>query len=112
MRVISVSKDFSPTPGGRLKVMGPDSGEQFRGRILSELKKSPPDTVKIIFDGAFGYGSSFLEEAFGGLIRSTKVSLSEARLRLILEANSKKNQTYVKEAWQYMEDAGTKINVR
>ncbi|KCX73884.1 hypothetical protein J567_4103, partial [Acinetobacter baumannii 754286] len=35
------------------------------------------DIVEINFDGVRGYGSSFLEEAFGGFIRETKMSLVE-----------------------------------
>ncbi|MFK9071710.1 STAS-like domain-containing protein [Proteus sp. NGCRVN-01] len=59
--------DRYPCPGPRYKRLGPSSGEEFREWIEKELKKSVPLTIDL--DGTEGYGSSFLEESFGGLIR-------------------------------------------
>lgn len=72
MSVIEVGKDFSRTPGGRYINDGPDSGQLFRDRFLvPELRKSIERNEKltVVLDGPRGYLSSFLEEAFGGLIR-------------------------------------------
>lgn len=66
MKTISVAKNFSNHPAGRTPEDGPNSGERFRNDFIApELRKG---AVHIILD-AEGYGSSFLEEAFGGLIR-------------------------------------------
>lgn len=65
----SIAKKFSKHPGPRYVRQGPDSGELLRRRlnqILSEVK----GTVLVDLDGTTGFGSSFLDEAFGGLIRS------------------------------------------
>ncbi len=65
---IKISEDFTPFPAGRFEKDGPHTGEGFRKNILLESIKNN-DKVEIDFDGTLGYGSSFLEEAFGGLIR-------------------------------------------
>lgn len=68
---IFIAKDFSETPGPRYKKDGEYSGEQFRDDILLPKFKECYNDDKIIIDldGGYGYPSSFLEEAFGGLAR-------------------------------------------
>ncbi|EGR1040972.1 STAS-like domain-containing protein [Vibrio cholerae] len=67
MKTIRIA-DRYPCPGPRYKRLGPASGQEFRESWLSkELRRSSELTVDL--DGTVGYGSSFLEEAFGGLIR-------------------------------------------
>src|SRR5690349_17177962 len=64
--------DFARSPGGRFVSDGPFSGEWFRDSILApELGKAiaTNDRLEVVLDGTSGYGSSFLEEAFGGLVR-------------------------------------------
>ena len=69
---IKICEDFSDTPGGRLIVEGEFSGELFRDTLLidkyNEAEKND-DYLIIDFDGCYGIGTSFLEEAFGGLVR-------------------------------------------
>jgi hypothetical protein len=60
-------KDRFPCPGPRYKRLGKASGEDFREWLIRELNHSSSLTVNL--DGTAGYGSSFLEESFGGLIR-------------------------------------------
>lgn len=66
MKVIRVA-DRYPCPGPRYKRLGPASGEDFREWVEKEIATS--DELTIDLDGTEGYGSSFLEECFGGLIR-------------------------------------------
>jgi len=69
---IKISNDFSDTPGGRYIEEGEYSGEAFRDHLLiGKINKAEltSDKVYIDFDGCFGFGTSFLEEAFGGLVR-------------------------------------------
>jgi len=63
--------DFSEFPGARYDSLGPNSGEKFRKTVLIPAIKANEnkETITVVLDGAFGYGSSFLDEAFGGLIR-------------------------------------------
>lgn len=65
---ISIAKNFSKYPGGRYIEDGPDSGQEFREEHLAPLLKEN-NQVQVDLDGTRGYGSSFLEEVFGGLIR-------------------------------------------
>lgn len=72
---IVIAKDFSDTPGGRTIAEGDFSGELFRQKILypqyqEALNKK--EKLKINFDGAFGYPPSFLDEAFGGLVKEIR----------------------------------------
>tara|TARA_R110002020_G_scaffold150446_1_gene327141 strand:+ start:6225 stop:6563 length:339 start_codon:yes stop_codon:yes gene_type:complete len=73
---IFIAKQFSRTPGGRYYTDGPSTGEQFREEILiPALKKNKHITIHL--DGARGYPSSFLEEAFGGAVRRLGISPKE-----------------------------------
>jgi hypothetical protein len=65
-------------PGPRYKHLGSSSGEAFRELLTKKLLETDA-LLQIDLDGAAGYGSSFLEEAFGGLIREGKVSLSKVQ---------------------------------
>ena len=72
---INIAKEFSDAPGGRYIKEGPFSGEEFRKnllkpRYLDAVKNK--EVLSINFDGSFGYSTSFLEEAFGGLVRELK----------------------------------------
>ena len=69
---IKVVTDFTETPGARYESQGPNSGEQFRNEILyPKFIESQNNKEELIvdLDGGYGYGSSFLEESFGGLVR-------------------------------------------
>lgn len=66
--VINVSRDFSRAPAGRFVSDGPNSGERFRNQFLVPALNAGSVTLEL--DGTRGYGSSFLEEAFGGLLRA------------------------------------------
>lgn len=66
--VIDVAKDFSPKPFGRYEVDSDRSAEAFRKKFLiPALNAGAPFIVDL--SGSNRYSSSFLEEAFGGLIR-------------------------------------------
>lgn len=68
MKKISVAKDFSKFPAGRYLSDGPASGQAFRDNLLAPALLTG-EPVEVDFEGIVGYGSSFLEEAFGGLVR-------------------------------------------
>lgn len=66
--MIDLAKDFSRAPAGRFISDGPNSGERFRSEYLEPNLKMH-EKVVVFLDGTRGLGSSFLEEAFGGLRR-------------------------------------------
>lgn len=68
MMIIINVREFSKYPGPRYIHLGEFSGEEFRqSKLIPALIQD--DNVTVNFDGVYGYGSSFLEEAFGGLVR-------------------------------------------
>ena len=68
MKTISIADDFTKYPGGRYRKHGKGSGEEFRENFLvPNIEKQ--EQITIVLDGTAGYSSSFLEEAFGGLVR-------------------------------------------
>lgn len=78
--VIDIATDFTRYPGGRYRTDGNYSGERFRDEFLVPALKTGRVVVKL--DGTAGYGSSFLEEAFGGLARSGLFDVEELLRRI------------------------------
>ena len=81
---IHIAEDFSRVPAGRYRNDGPRSGEAFRRDHLAPALREA-DKVVVHLDGVEGYGSSFLEEAFGGLVRVDGFAGEKLRRSLILE---------------------------
>ncbi len=103
--------DFSRSPGGRFIAQGPWSGEEYRERVLvPALRKAiaAGDTLTVELDGTSGYGSSFLEEAFGGLVREQTFSPADIRRALRIVAREHLYAPYAALAERYMDDAERK----
>lgn len=81
--VISIANDFSKTPAGRYETDGPYSGQRFRNELLIPTLQDC-DKVTINLDGTIGYGSSFLEEAFAGVVRLNIFSKKELLKKLTI----------------------------
>ena len=87
--VIDIARDFSKTPGARTRKEGPHSGQEFREAFLEKHFSSPEKpTLVIVLDGADGYATSFLEEAFGGLARIFGPAEVLARIRFVSNEDS------------------------
>lgn len=102
---LSVARDFSEFPAGRHPDDGPYSGERFREEFLAPNLKSD-GSIEVDLDGTMGYGSSFLEEAFGGLVRNHGLNLKTLESRLKLHDSRK---IYEKIVWQYIRDENVRI---
>ena len=102
MKVINVAKDFTRFPSGRFKKNGSTSGEAFRENHL-ETPIKEGKTITVELDGTIGYGSSFLEEAFGGLVRCLRWPPEKIKAQLKLTSE---DPALVEEVWSYVEDAG------
>jgi hypothetical protein len=83
MQLINIARQFSKTPAGRYYADGPDSGERFRDEYLEPALRCG-DQVAVEIDGTHGYSSSFLEEAFGGIVRKLRMTLAEASRRICI----------------------------
>lgn len=100
-KMITIATDFSQFPAGRYVTDGPNSGERFREELLYPALQNKDNHVIVNMDGALGYGSSFLEEAFGGLIRKHNLRLSNLKERLVVRCSV---PLYVSRVWQYIEE--------
>ncbi len=72
---IKIAYDYTTTPGVRESEEGDYSGEEFLSRILLPKFKQALSEKKKVFidlDDTAGYATSFLEAAFGGLVREYK----------------------------------------
>lgn len=106
MITVNIAKDFTRYPSGRYKKNGTTSGEGFREQFL-EGPLSRGEKVTVEFDGTIGYGSSFLEEAFGGLVRKLTIPQATLRENLILVSGDK---SIIAEVNQYISEAC--LNIR
>lgn len=109
--MIQIASDFSRFPGGRYASDGPHSGELFRTSILEPALRKY-EKVVVVLDGVVGLPASFLEEAFGGLIRDG-FSLADLSSRLEIKAATKRLQRYPSQIWGYIDSAGqplTRVN--
>lgn len=103
MKIINIAREFSEFPVGRFYGDGPDSGERFRDEILEPALRDGEGVV-VLLSGTEGYGSSFLDEAFGGVVRKLRLTQSEANARIVLKADPE-DQSFVKETLGYIADA-------
>ena len=92
--MIKIAKDFRFAPGPRYIREGKNSGELFRQKILREamqtaIAKNQKLTVDL--DGTAGYGRSFLEEAFGGLIREDRLNYAAIKKALVVISHEQPN---------------------
>lgn len=98
-KVLKVAEDFSRSPSGRYLSDGPNSGERFREELLYPALLI--GKVEVNLDGVLTLGSSFLDEAFGGLVREKGMSATDLRSKLAIKSELK---TYVSKIWSYIED--------
>lgn len=91
---VSVARDFNGRPGGRFPWEGDHSGEEFRETVLRQrYEEALSKNLQLVvdLDGTSGYASSFLEEAFGGMIRKRYAEKHDllSRLTVVSEAQPK-----------------------
>ncbi len=106
---INVVKEYTDKPGARYEKQGSNSGEKFRDTILypkfiEAIAKNEILTVNL--DGGYGYGSSFLEETFGGLVRRLKKEKNDSFNRvkeIVIISND--NKSWVEKIKGYIQEA-------
>jgi hypothetical protein len=102
---IKIARDFSRVPAGRYHpVDGNRTGERFRNEFLVKYLDESSDVIEIDLDGAVGYPSSFLEEAFGGLVRmGYAVDVLRSRLKIV--ASEARKRRHIQQIWDYIQEA-------
>ncbi len=94
--IIDVAKDFSRYPAGRVPEDGDNNGTRFREHILVPALKDAQrnhTTVVVDIDGVRSFGSSFLEEAFAGLIHLGKFNRND--VKKLLEVRCTKPHLFI-----------------
>lgn len=86
-------------PCVRSRKDGKKSGQEFREDFLAPALRQN-EKVIVDLDGVLTLGSSFLDEAFGGLVRAEGFSPRELKSKLIIKFSL---ASYVDEAWKYIE---------
>jgi hypothetical protein len=103
---LSISTDFSRTPGPRFIDEGDYSGEDFRNnKLVPILKKAIEEGkgLRVNLDGTAGYATSFLEESFGGLIRENGMSRDEIKKALLII--SEEEEFLIENIYEYIDEA-------
>ncbi len=104
--VINIAKDYTRCPGARYESEGDYSGERFREDFLAPRLKEAIETgvkLEVVLDGSAGYSTSFIEESFGGLIRTNHYTLQEVKEKIIIISDE--DPTYIDDINDYWEHA-------
>ncbi|WP_257282132.1 STAS-like domain-containing protein [Endozoicomonas sp. ISHI1] len=101
--MINVVNDFHPRPFGRYKKTAEGrSGEEFRDDYLVKHLKQNQDVI-VDLTGYNRYGPSFIDEAFGGLVRKYKFPVEFLRQHLVIKHDLL--ESVVALAWDRIEAA-------
>lgn len=104
MKTLRIATDYSAVPAGRYYADGPFTGERFRNEFLLPLLQNNA-RVCVDIDGAAGYGSSFLEEAFAGLVRNGTYSSRQLHEKLEITATDPTFVPYIDVIWNFVDAA-------
>ena len=105
---VNVAVDFAKFPSGRDDADGPFNGTKFRKEVLlPKLQEALAKQAKLIveLDGVLSFGSSFLEEAFGGLIRREGVLKRDLPGCLEIVPGWEGNKRYSEAIARYIKEA-------
>jgi len=107
--ILNIGKEFSNLPSGRFySDKTGSSGEQFREELLrvklSALRQNEKLLV-ILDDNVEGYGSSFLVEAFAGIVKYGYMTSEELLSKIDLKANDDDFIFFKKRIIQYINEA-------
>ena len=110
IKTIAIANDFSRYPAGRFREDGKSSGAAFReDHLVPALRAPDVGIVKVSFDEVAGFGSSFLEEAFGGLVREEGFDKDFLDRHLELVTNEPDLKDFVELARRYITSAAERM---
>jgi len=108
MKTLNIGKDFSTDPIGRFRSDGNRSGETFREDFLKPAIKSlgPGEKLEIIIDdGIESYGSSFLSEGFGGMVKYGFIKSEELLAIIQITYSNEDFEFFKKKILEYIKKA-------
>lgn len=109
--MIRISEQFSKYPMGRYFPKDGDfAGERFRKEFLKPalevaIKSGGSEKVEVVLDGVRTFGSSFLEEAFGGLVREENYTHAQLERVLIVSYTQPELSFYAEAIKDYISKA-------
>lgn len=104
---ISIADHFSAYPAGRYPEDGEHNATAFRKKWLVPALTDDAQ-VEVTFDDVIGLAASFLDEAFGGLIRNEGMSKEFLDSYLHLTTTEPELEDYVSLARRYIDEASGK----
>jgi hypothetical protein len=107
MKTIKIATEYSDTPYGRYRTDGEFSGQRFREEFLTPALKGS-EIITVDIDEVEGYGSSFLDEAFGGLVRLDGFTSADLHKRLKIKNANLDFNIYRDLIWKYIDEARPK----
>lgn len=103
---INIAQDYTPYLGGRYEEDGDGNGTTFRKKFLVPvLTDTGSAQIEIVLDGVAGYPSSFLEEAFGGLVREEGFSAEQLLKKLVFVTQKPGFKRFVMQIEDYIRSA-------
>lgn len=99
---IDLAADFSAHPFGRYPIHGPVNGQRFRQDVLLPAL-GRGEMVVVDIDGTTGLSSSFLDEAFAGLVRMGAVTRESFFDRIKIK--SARDPSYIEDIAEYVGEA-------
>jgi hypothetical protein len=113
---LHLAADFSRYLGGRYRADGPWSGQQFRDELLVrrfDEARAQAAKLVVVLDGLAAVPSSFMEEAFGGLLRVREdLSLSDVESTLEITAAEPELLPFARLARNYMRSEDRRRSTR
>jgi hypothetical protein len=100
--------DFSRYPAGRDAGDGDFNGLRYRHEFLQpalERASERHGTLLVSLEGVLSFGSSFLEEAFGGLVREGGFSKEELHRLMKVYIGKESLRKYEASIWKHIESA-------
>jgi STAS-like domain of unknown function (DUF4325) len=104
MKPIKIATDFSETPLGRYPTDGDFNGARFREEFLFPALTTQAKVI-VDIDDVEGYGSSFLDEAFGGLVRKGYFTAGALKDKLDIQYHRPEFRMYHDLVWKYIDEA-------
>ena len=106
---IDIAQDFSRFPRGLTPKDGPDNATTFRQQHLVPVLENN-DRAIVILDGVGGYSASFLNEAFGGLVRKEGYSAKQVFDSFEFRVQKLGYEMFVRLINKFIERAGNEID--
>ena len=107
--LINIAEEFSAYPIGRDESDSEkNNGQRFRREFLLPKLKDAEENHRIVvisFEGVESFGSSFLEEAFGGLVREDGWTSEKIKKFLRITYDWSGYKRFERRMWDYIEAA-------